>query len=377
MANLDVERLEKELQEINLEKEELNDRMRVQGLARGRGGKAWQQTPSDLSRRLEDPSISSRLGPSTAQRPRIASAVVIAHNEDARDARDAPITGTKRAAEVELASEKPELKRRNQRLFGALLGTLKKFKQEEDQIQGSELAKRRAAVLEAAEKRSEEASVQARQQLKELGQKKREEEETRRKELNTSLEIKKMELWCARRISRREKQDNLYVRTFAEPIILWCPKIECPEVSTLLEGQKEATREWKAAKLAELSEKVRDMTGEESKKTDEVPFREDSEMVEERNGNDKEESERIEEECRSEKGGEMQTAPTKGDFIKENAEVEEENGGDQNDSKGGLSGDEPLLGDKIPNEPQKTSLKDVSDVKGQQNGEKNGENETG
>jgi hypothetical protein len=164
----------------------------------------------------------------------------------------------KRRADVIDAGDQPEVKRRNRRLFGALMGTLQKFKEQEERSAGSELAQRRAEVQQAAERRSQEASSLASQEARHGAERRRAAEEARSRQLGLAVDEKWLEVYYARGLARREAEDA-YVRTAAQPSLLWKPNVECAAVRERLAAQAEASKAWRRERLALLDGEVAEL----------------------------------------------------------------------------------------------------------------------
>lgn len=178
-----------------------------------------------------------------ARQPRVASSVVVADDSGAAQSH-------KRSTET-LLDERPDAKKRNKRLFGSLLGTLKKFQEDEQRHQKSDAAQRRAAAFSALERKAAEA-----QAPEEIGpaQAAGGEAKTRR-ELDAGARKKQIEAAYARRLERRRKEDR-YLRTKTQPSLLWAPRLEDEAVAALRQQQKAATQEWEAALQSDMQKEL-------------------------------------------------------------------------------------------------------------------------
>eukprot|EP00798_Chlamydomonas_sp_ICE-L_P029713 gene29713-5146_t len=104
-------------------------------------------------------------------RKRISSAVVAVSSDNiSRDAEGNDKSGQAGSAKRPLespAAEDPSAKKRNRRMFGALMGTLQRFKVEDDRFSSSVMSKRRVEQQKKAEDRAKEESEQLRRQERE------------------------------------------------------------------------------------------------------------------------------------------------------------------------------------------------------------------
>ncbi|KAL2629909.1 hypothetical protein R1flu_014595 [Riccia fluitans] len=155
----------------------------------------------------------------------------------------------------------PNVAKRNRRMFGALLGTLEKFKQEDQKLSGSEAFQRRSTSQKRAEQRAQEESERLRQQEREQLAEKKKRDMVLRARLAAKTEEKQLELLF---IQWTEHQTKLcsFLRTKAEPSIFYMPAKPSEETEKLLEERKEALVEWKSKRRAELTEYQKQATAE-------------------------------------------------------------------------------------------------------------------
>jgi hypothetical protein len=168
-------------------------------------------------------------GQVAAKKPQLAPIATVATNEVLKGDRRSGTDGhlLKRAG-GELLKDKPEVKRRNQRLFGTLLGTLQKFKREEDAMQSSATALRRAAMLQAAEEKTRKASTQY-------------PEKHKRTKLDDNRNRLEQRYENGGTGYRRPPQVPFLLKTSTEPCLSWAPRESCPEVEAFLANQRKST----------------------------------------------------------------------------------------------------------------------------------------
>ncbi|XP_058097217.1 uncharacterized protein LOC131242529 [Magnolia sinica] len=150
--------------------------------------------------------------------------------------------------------EDPSLVKRNRRMLGQLLGTLEKFREEDQNLSTSEAYMRRSDSLRRAEQRAREESERLRQQEREQIAEKRRRDLTLRARVAAKAEEKKLELLFLRWSEHHKKLCN-FLRTKTEPPIFYLPTKPLDDDATVLEQRKEqAFQEWKAARREELSQ---------------------------------------------------------------------------------------------------------------------------
>ncbi|BBN07113.1 pinin [Marchantia polymorpha subsp. ruderalis] len=155
----------------------------------------------------------------------------------------------------------PNVAKRNRRMFGALLGTLEKFKQEDQKLSGSEAFIRRSTSQKRAEQRAQEESERLRQQEREQLAGKRKRDLVLRARIAAKSEEKQLELLF---IQWTDHQTQLcsFLRTKAEPNIFYMPAKFSDETEKLLQARKEELVEWKSKRRAELTEYQKQATAE-------------------------------------------------------------------------------------------------------------------
>ncbi|GAB4814850.1 hypothetical protein N2152v2_001896 [Parachlorella kessleri] len=191
-----------------------------------------------------------------APRHRVLSAVVVAGEaRTAHEAGPADPAGPaerggsgKRPAEGELLDDNPAVKKRNRRLFGALLGTLQKFKEDEQREAGSDVAQRRAQLLARAEQKKEEEARRLREEARQEMQSRRMDEINRKREINMLSDIKRLELLYAEKLARHDRLST-FLKTKAGPSVYWCPKQHSHITLRLHEQQRQELQQWKAGQL--------------------------------------------------------------------------------------------------------------------------------
>lgn len=261
----EVDTLRRELLELAEERREVQGRLRdLSGRSgRGRGGfrgggrgGPWQ------ARGGHEPGNRRPLHDDAAEEPsskrvRLQSSVVVLAGEDAARERHAPPAVREEptpAPRPVQAEGNTAVRRRDQRLFGALLmGTLQKFKKEEDTQDRQSLSEKRREALQKAEQREREESQRLRQQERsELAGKKRE-------ELLVAIKLaaKEQEVFAElRHAMALEHEGKLasFLKTQTEPAVLFLPATLCDATTALMEERQRELESTKAAKAQALQE---------------------------------------------------------------------------------------------------------------------------
>ncbi|KAL3620889.1 hypothetical protein CASFOL_035801 [Castilleja foliolosa] len=156
-------------------------------------------------------------------------------------------------------NEDPSLVSRNKRMLGQLLGTLERFRKEDEQLSSTDSYMRRSDSLKRAEQRAREESEKLRQQEREKISEKRKRDLTLRARIAAKAEEKKLELLFLRWSEHHKKLGN-FIRTKAEPPIYYMFSKSLDQENTLAEEQKEQIfQEWKASRREELSQYQKQM----------------------------------------------------------------------------------------------------------------------
>uniref|UniRef100_A0A0A9Z3N3 Pinin n=1 Tax=Lygus hesperus TaxID=30085 RepID=A0A0A9Z3N3_LYGHE len=140
---------------------------------------------------------------------------------------------------------------RNRRMFGALLGTLQKFRQEETQLKEKE--QKRAQV----EKKLEDAAIREKEELK----KKRQELFFNRRQQQfeiKQLEFKLMRLKQLTEWETTRKHLLNFIQTKSGPKIFWLPKTHNEKTQKLQEETRKAISKLIDAKRAEVEKSIAD-----------------------------------------------------------------------------------------------------------------------
>eukprot|EP00898_Chlorokybus_atmophyticus_P002921 jgi/Chlat1/362/Chrsp10S01478 len=128
-------------------------------------------------------------------------------------------------------------KKRNRRMFGVLLGTLDRFRQEEKL---STAAARQAEALKKAEERAAQDRVRILQEQRANERAKREEEMALRNKIVEKTEERHVELLFLRWQAQHQRL-SLFHRTKAQPSIYYMPKQPSQATDQILKQQQEAS----------------------------------------------------------------------------------------------------------------------------------------
>ncbi|KAG7673748.1 hypothetical protein KSW81_006940 [Nannochloris sp. 'desiccata'] len=182
-----------------------------------------------LPETVQGQEINPKNGQVTDKTLQLAPTATLATDEVLKGDRHSGAGGrpTLKRAGGELLKDRPEVKRRNQRLFGTLLGTLQKFKKEEDAAQASATALRRAAMLQAAEEKTREASTQY-------------PEKHKRTKLGDNRSRPEQRYENGGTGHRRPPGVPFLLKTSTEPSLSWAPRESCPEIDALLAKQRKS-----------------------------------------------------------------------------------------------------------------------------------------
>lgn len=159
------------------------------------------------------------------------------------DMEAAPTPGIgKRPAPIDL-EEKPDVKRRNRRMFGALLGTLQQFRKEDAKFKKSEAASKREEALKKAEAKAETTTRELRTKQREDHMARKHAEIEKKKKLILTGNKMRAEISFHRRVEHRRKLVN-FIFTKAEPAVLWLPKKHNSATEELHAGQVSGLDAW-------------------------------------------------------------------------------------------------------------------------------------
>jgi pinin len=144
-------------------------------------------------------------------------------------------------------------------MFGALLGTLEKFRQEDKKLSGSESFQRRSEQLKRTEQKAQEESERLRQQEREAMAEKRKADLTLRAKLSAEAESKQLELLFLQWAEHHTRLSS-FIRTKAGPAIYYLPVKRSEKTDQLLQEAQEDLEAWKVRSREELAEQQKQIT---------------------------------------------------------------------------------------------------------------------
>ncbi|CAM6026986.1 unnamed protein product [Sphagnum balticum] len=147
----------------------------------------------------------------------------------------------------------PNIAKRNRRMFGALIGTLEKFRQEDKKLSGSEAFMRRTDSLKRAEQKAQEESERLRQQEREQLAERRKNDLMLQAKLAAQADEKQLKLLF---LQWTEHHTHLFsfLRTTTEPAIYFMPAKPSEETDKLFQESQQGLEEWKIKCQNELNE---------------------------------------------------------------------------------------------------------------------------
>ncbi|GMH38297.1 hypothetical protein BSKO_06181 [Bryopsis sp. KO-2023] len=197
---------------------------------------------------------------------RIKSAVVLRGRERLGRSDFIPPVLTKRPAATHLDKDQ-NLKKRNRRMFGALLGTLQQFCEEDQKFKESTAAQKRQDALNKAEERQQRESMVLRQKARDELKEKRHQELCKLWDIDLETNVKILELVYASKI-QRHKDYIKFIKTETGPPLLWLPGKHNEKTREMLleEGRKyDRWKEEQVTLLAEEKEKLKQADEEKRK----------------------------------------------------------------------------------------------------------------
>lgn len=271
--DLDVDSLQEDLKtlrerrfETNKQLRELSGRGRGRGRGRGVGGRfghggfqggfhGGRGNPTGFSGGRWGNFEQPQYPPLAAQEEasgRIKSAVVLRGRERLGRSDFIPPVLTKRPASTHLDKDQ-NLKKRNKRMFGALLGTLQQFCEEDQKFKESTAAQKRQDALNKAEERQHRESMALRQKARDELKEKRHQELCKLWDIDLETNVKVLEIVYASKI-QRHKNYIKFIKTEANPPLLWLPgKLDEKTREMLLEEGRKYDR-WKEEQITLLTE---------------------------------------------------------------------------------------------------------------------------
>ncbi|GAX80627.1 hypothetical protein CEUSTIGMA_g8062.t1 [Chlamydomonas eustigma] len=191
-------------------------------------------------------------------RKRILSAVVVQGSgeetpgeETGEEERNGHEQRDSKRPALESPTEDTGMKKRNRRMFGSLLGTLQKFRDDDKKYQASEQAQRRVEIQRKAEERAKEESERLRRLAAEQRAAQRRSELDHLQEVSLKADMKLLEIIYAKKIQRKE-QLNKFLATKTTPVLFWMPVESSEETDALAETLNQELQQWKESMISEL-----------------------------------------------------------------------------------------------------------------------------